>query len=148
MPILAVRHVTTYRYKQPVVFGDYRMMLRPRDDEDQKVLEAQLEITPGPRHLIWTQDFFGNHVATARFADRASELRFESTIRVEKAPASFRAADIMEFARTYPFTYAAEDSPAARTSSRRRQRTQCSIAGPLASSARMDRPTLTSFSWT
>jgi transglutaminase-like putative cysteine protease len=111
MPILAIRHVTTYHYKQPVAFGDHRMMLRPRDDDDQKVLESQLEITPGPSHLTWTQDIFGNHVATARFADRASELRFESTIRVDQAPAGFRAADIMEFARTYPFTYAVEDRP-------------------------------------
>ena len=38
MPILNIRHVTTYRYHQPVAFGAHRMMLRPRDDEDQKVL--------------------------------------------------------------------------------------------------------------
>jgi transglutaminase-like putative cysteine protease len=109
MPILTVRHVTTYHYKRSVAFGDHRMMLRPRDDKDQKVLESQLEITPGPSHLAWTQDIFGNHVAIARFADRASELRFESTIRVEKAPSGFRTADITELARTYPFTYPAED---------------------------------------
>ena len=111
MPILSVRHVTTYHYKRPVAFGDHRMMLRPRDDEDQKVLESELEITPRPSHLSWTQDIFGNHVATARFAERALELRFESTIRVDQAPAGLRAADIMEFARTYPFVYAAEDRP-------------------------------------
>jgi transglutaminase-like putative cysteine protease len=78
MSILTIRHVTTYHYKQPAAFGDHRMMLRPRDDEDQQVLESRLEITPGPSHLIWTQDIFGNHVAIARFADRASELRFKS----------------------------------------------------------------------
>ena len=38
MPILSVRHVTTYRYHQPVAFGEHRMMLRPRDDDDQKVI--------------------------------------------------------------------------------------------------------------
>ena len=111
MPILNVRHVTTYHYKQPVAFGDHRMMLRPRDDDDQKVLESRLGITPAPSHLTWTRDIFGNHVAIARFADRASELRFESTIRVNQAPAGFRSADIMEFARTYPFAYAPEDRP-------------------------------------
>jgi transglutaminase-like putative cysteine protease len=87
------------------------MMLRPRDDEDQKVLESRLEITPGPSHLAWTQDIFGNHVAIARFAERASELRFESSIRVGQVPSGFRAADITEFARTYPFAYPAEDRP-------------------------------------
>jgi hypothetical protein len=49
------------------------MMLRPRDD-DQKVLESEIEITPEPSQLTWTQDIFGNHVVTARFADWASEL--------------------------------------------------------------------------
>jgi transglutaminase-like putative cysteine protease len=111
MPILTIRHVTTYRYKQPVAFGEHRIMLRPRDDDDQKVLEAGLDITPEPSQLCWTRDILGNHVATARFAGRASELRFESTIRLDHAPAGFRAADIADFARTHPFAYAAEDLP-------------------------------------
>jgi transglutaminase-like putative cysteine protease len=109
MPILTIRHVTTYHYKQPVAFGEHRMMLRPRDDDDQTVLESELEITPEPSHLTWTRDIFGNHVATARFAQRAAELRFESTIRLDHAPAGLHAADIEDFARTYPFAYAAED---------------------------------------
>jgi transglutaminase-like putative cysteine protease len=111
MPILTIRHVTIYHYKRPVSFGEHRMMLLPRDDDDQKVLESEIEITPEPSQLTWTQDIFGNHVATARFADRASELRFESTIRVDHAPTSFRATDIEDFARTHPFAYAAEDRP-------------------------------------
>jgi transglutaminase-like putative cysteine protease len=107
--IFTVRHVTTYHYKRPVAFGVHRMMLRPRDDGDQSVLESELEITPEPSQLSWTRDIFGNHVATARFANRASELRFESAIRVEHSPVGFRAADIADFARTYPFAYAVED---------------------------------------
>ncbi len=111
MPILTVRHVTTYHYRQPVAFGEHRMMLRPRDDDDQKVIESALDITPEPSHLAWTQDSFGNHVATARFAEPAAELRFESTIRLDHAPASFRVADIDDLARTYPFADAAAGTP-------------------------------------
>jgi len=88
------------------------MMLRPRDDDDQKVIETELEITPRPRQLAWTRDSFGNHVATAHFDDRACELCFVSNIRLDHAPAAFRATDIEDFARTYPFAYAAEDRPA------------------------------------
>jgi transglutaminase-like putative cysteine protease len=54
MPILSIRHVTAYHYKQPVAFGEHRIMLRPRDDEDQKLLESKLEITPEPSQLSWT----------------------------------------------------------------------------------------------
>ena len=64
-----------------------------------------------PSELTWTRDVFGNHVAIARFGDRASELRFTSTIRVEGAPAGFDAASIADFARTHPFAYTAEDRP-------------------------------------
>jgi transglutaminase-like putative cysteine protease len=112
MTILAIRHVTTYHYKKPVVFGEHRMMLRPREDRDQKVLDAELAITPEPTRLFWTQDRFGNHVATARFAERAAELRFESAIYLDHAPSGFAAVDIEDFARTHPFAYAVEDRPA------------------------------------
>jgi transglutaminase-like putative cysteine protease len=109
MPILTIRHVTTYHYMQPVAFGEHRMMLRPRDDADQKVLESTLRITPEPTRLAWRRDRFGNHVATARFAARATQLRFDSTIQVEHVPAGFQAGDIEDFARTYPFAYAQEN---------------------------------------
>jgi transglutaminase-like putative cysteine protease len=109
MPILTIRHVTTYQYKQPVAFGEHRMMLRPRDDDDQTILESALEITPSPSQLSWSRDRFGNHVATARFGERARELRFESRIRLDHAPMGFHAADIDPRARRYPFTYAARD---------------------------------------
>jgi transglutaminase-like putative cysteine protease len=112
MPILSIRHATTYHYHQPVAFGAHRMMLRPRDDDDQKVIHSEIEITPRPRQLAWTRDAFGNHVATADFADPAAELRFVSNIRLDHTPAGFRATDIEDFARTYPFAYAAEDGPA------------------------------------
>jgi len=111
MPIYTIRHVTTYRYRQPVAFGEHRMMLRPRDDDDQTVLESEIVITPEPSQLSWTRDRFGNHVATAHFADRAAVLRFESSIRLDHAPAGFRAEDIEGFARTYPFAIAAGDRP-------------------------------------
>jgi transglutaminase-like putative cysteine protease len=109
MPILTIRHVTTYHYRHPVSFGEHRMMLRPRDDDDQKVLKSELDITPTPSHLAWTQDRFGNHVAIARFSARASELRFASTIRVDQAPAGLRTAEILDFARIHPFKYAPKD---------------------------------------
>ena len=110
MPILTIRHVTTYHYRQPVAFGEHRMMLRPRDDGDQKVLRSGIAITPEPSGIDWTRDDFGNHIATARFSERATELRFDSTIDVDHAPAPFNAADIAEYARSYPFAYAADDA--------------------------------------
>ena len=103
MPIFVIKHVTTYHYRQPVAFGEHRMMLRPRDDGDQIVLDTELAIAPKPRKLSWTRDDLGNHVATAEFDDRAAELRFESTIRLDHAAMNFAAHDIADRARVFPF---------------------------------------------
>jgi transglutaminase-like putative cysteine protease len=111
MPILTVRHVTTYRYKQPVAFGEHRMMLRPRDSYDQKLIETQLTITPQPVDIRWVHDVFGNCVAIARFSGRAQELRFESLIRLDHSPSNALDFQIEEYAKRYPFTYGAEDMP-------------------------------------
>ena len=73
MRSLTIRHVTTYRYRHPVAFGEHRMMLRPRDSHDQRVIEVSLEINPAPSSLRYEQDDFGNHVAIAEFADRHAD---------------------------------------------------------------------------
>ena len=46
MPTLSIKHITTYQYRQPVAFGEHRMMLRPRDGYDQSLIDAKLVITP------------------------------------------------------------------------------------------------------
>jgi transglutaminase-like putative cysteine protease len=109
MPTLTIKHVTTYEYKQPVGFGEHRMMLRPRDGHDQSLIDARIVITPTPTSIRRTLDAFGNHVDVVRFADRAKKLRFESTVRLDHCHAEFQGLDIEEFARTYPFAYGAEE---------------------------------------
>ena len=42
MPIVSIRHLTTYRYRNPVAFGGHRMMLRPLASYDQRLLSADL----------------------------------------------------------------------------------------------------------
>ena len=111
MPTLSIKHITTYQYRKPVAFGEHRMMLRPRNGYDQSLIDAKLVITPTPISIRLTQDAFGNHLDIARFADRAIELRFESTIRLAHSHADIHDQDIEESARTYPFSYGAEEMP-------------------------------------
>jgi transglutaminase-like putative cysteine protease len=86
MPFLTIRHVTTYRYRRPVAFGEHRMMLHPRDSHDQRVVQAGLKIRPEPTSLRFVQDAFGNHVGIARFSRRSKELSFESVVCLEHSP--------------------------------------------------------------
>jgi len=111
MQFLTVRHITSYRYKQPVAFGEHRMMLRPRDSYDQKLIEVRLDITPEPASLRWQHDVFGNCVAIARFSGRFTELCFDSTIRLDHTPANAVEFQIEDYASTYPFSYGSEESP-------------------------------------
>jgi transglutaminase-like putative cysteine protease len=111
LPLLTVRHVTTYRYRQPVAFGEHRMMLRPREGHDQRLIEARLDITPAPRDLRWLHDVFGNSVAVARFEGRAKELRFESLVRLDHRPLHALDFALEEYARTWPFAYDQEEMP-------------------------------------
>lgn len=111
MTVLAVRHVTTYRYRQPVALGEHRMMLRPREGHDQRLLETRLDIAPEPAELRWVHDVFGNSVAVARFAGRARELRFESSFRLDHRPLNALDFGLEDYARTYPFSYGVEEIP-------------------------------------
>src|SRR6204780_622595 len=86
MPFVTIRHITTYRYRRPVAFGEHRMMLHPRNSHDQRVIQADLKISPEPRSLRFLQDAFGNHVGIARFSRRSNELSFESVVCVEHSP--------------------------------------------------------------
>ena len=87
MPLLTIHHKTVYRYTHPVAFGEHRIMLRPRDGHDLRVLDSHLEIEPQPMSLRWIHDVFGNSVAIATFDERADTLSFTSTSTVEHNPA-------------------------------------------------------------
>jgi len=39
--MLSIRHLTEYTYKQPVSFGDHRIMVRPRESFDQRLIEVR-----------------------------------------------------------------------------------------------------------
>ncbi len=111
MTLLAVKHVTTYRYTRPVTFGEHRMMFRPRDSFDQKLIEATLGIAPKPVDIRWMHDVFGNCVAIATFGAQSEELRFESNILVDHRPTDAPDFQLEDYARNYPFSYDADEMP-------------------------------------
>jgi transglutaminase-like putative cysteine protease len=111
MTVLSVQHITTYRYARPVSFGEHRIMFRPRDSYDQRLIRASIEIDPKPVSLRWIHDVFGNCVALARFSRQSRQLRFESTIELDHTPANTPDFQIEDYARTYPFSYSAEEMP-------------------------------------
>ena len=111
MPLLTIRHKTEYRYAHPVAFGEHRIMLRPRDGHDLRVVSGELKIEPQPMRLRWIHDVFGNSVAIATFDERAETLTFTSTATVEHNPAEEFALTPDDPAYFYPFLYDDEEFP-------------------------------------
>jgi len=111
MPLLTITHRTEYHYAHPVAFGEHRVMLRPRDGHDLRMLQGALVITPPPASLRWIHDVFGNSVAIATFDQRATTLTFDSTATVEHHPSDEFALTPDDRAFFYPFLYDEEEFP-------------------------------------
>jgi transglutaminase-like putative cysteine protease len=111
MTILTVNHVTTYAYSKPVGLGEHRMMLRPRDSYDQRLLRATLDIDPAPQRLRWIHDVFDNCVTLANFVGQTRQLRVESDMTLDHMPLSGPEFLLEDHARFYPFSYDADEMP-------------------------------------
>ena len=118
MTILTVHHLTRYRYRQPVALGEHRMMFRPRESYDQRLIETRLKITPEPSDLRYIHDVFGNSVGIARFSGRTKELTFESYNRLEHLPDEVLEDPALagRSLNSFPFVYDQQDLPDLRPS--------------------------------
>jgi transglutaminase-like putative cysteine protease len=111
MRTLTVRHVTVYRYSEPVKLGEHRMMFRPRESHDLRLVKTRLDIRPYPAELRWLHDVFDNSIAIASFRGPTLELRFESTVTLEHIETALPDYALEIEAQTYPFHYSPEDAP-------------------------------------
>ena len=110
MRTLEIVHRTRYDYSEPVTLGDHRLMFRPRDSHDLRLLHTGLVIEPAA-HVRWIHDPFGNSIAIASFDGLTQVLELVSTIELEHFGVPPELPPIEEFARTLPFSYASEEAP-------------------------------------
>ncbi len=111
MTILNVRHLTAYRYNKPVRFGEHRLMCRPHDSHDLRLIETRLIVSPQPHRIRWLHDPFGNSIALITFIEAAEELSFDSRFRAEHFPTAAPTIELDDFAHRYPFTYSSDQIP-------------------------------------
>ena len=111
MRTLEIVHRTRYEYAAPVTLNEYRLMFRPRDSHDLRLLHTSLTIDPAAS-VRWIHDPFGNSIALATFAtEPVQALEFVSTIRLEHYGVLPELPPIEEYARKMPFSYLAEEAP-------------------------------------
>lgn len=103
-----ITHTTVYRYRQPVRFGEHRVMFRPRDSHDLRVLATDLVVSP-PSRVRLIQDPHSNSVALVQPLSSANELKIVCTFSIEHAHSNNLELPLSPSAEIFPFAYSLED---------------------------------------
>lgn len=108
MVTVRIRHRTTYRYGKPVGLRPHRLMFRPRESRELRLLSMDLTVEP---HAVvtWAQDVAGNMVATAAFQTMADRLVINSLVELELDAIQWPIFDVAASALFYPFRYSDDD---------------------------------------
>lgn len=108
MKVLEIEHRTRYRYAEPVRLGAHRLMIRPRDSHDLRLLDATLTLRPGGL-VHWVHDVFGNSITVVDFDTETTELEIESWLKLERYPFARFEALLGPNAAQYPFIYTSDE---------------------------------------
>jgi transglutaminase-like putative cysteine protease len=105
---LRIQHTTSYRYHRPVTLGPHRLMLRPRESRDLRLISSDVTVTPAAV-VTWAQDVFGNAVATATFQTMADAFVVDSIAKLELDAVAWPVFDVAASAMFYPFRYSDDE---------------------------------------
>ena len=108
MITLRIHHRTSYRYHRAVTLGPHRLMLRPRESRDLRLISNDVRVTPAAV-LTWAQDVFGNAVATATFQTATDTLVIDSVAELELNAVAWPIFDVAASAICYPFQYSDDE---------------------------------------
>lgn len=108
MAFFHIHHHTSYRYNQPVRLGPHRLVLRPRESLELRLVSMDIRTAPLSR-ITWASDVFGNAIATAEFDTISDMLEIESNAALELTSAAWPVFPIAASAAAYPFSYSGEE---------------------------------------
>lgn len=108
MSQIRIHHRTIYHYRYAVELGPHRLMLRPREGRDLRLLSHVVSIAPQAQ-ISWATDVFGNAVATAVFSEMTDVLTVDSLALVDLTAAAWPVFAIAGSAITFPFRYSDEE---------------------------------------
>ena len=103
-----ITHTTTYRYRQPVRFGEHRVMFRPRDSHDLRVLATDLAVSP-EASVRMIQDPLSNSVALVQPLVHSDTLEIVCSFRIEHAHSNNLELPLAKTAELFPFAYSVDE---------------------------------------
>ena len=101
-------HTTTYRYSEPVRFGVHRVMFRPRESHDQRVLATDLQVSP-ESDIRLIQDPHSNSIALVTPKSEADTLTIVCSFTIEHADAQALEHPLSPSAECLPVSYGVEE---------------------------------------
>jgi len=109
MPVrYEIVHTTVYHYQQPVTFGEHRVMFRPRDSHDLRVLATDLDVSP-EADVRMIQDPLSNSVALVQPLEKADTLQIVCSFTIEHAHSMNLELPLSPSAELFPFSYTTEE---------------------------------------
>jgi len=103
-----ITHTTVYRYAKPVTFGEHRVMFRPRESHDLRVLATDLEVSPDAL-VRMIQDPYSNSVALVQPLGEATELKIVCSFTIEHAHSNNLELPLSPSAEFFPFAYSVDE---------------------------------------
>ena len=101
-------HTTTYNYRQPVTFGEHRVMFRPRESHDLRVLATDLQVVPDSQIRL-IQDPHSNSVALVQPNVPSDTLEIVCSFTIEHAHTNNEELPISPSAEWFPFSYSVQE---------------------------------------
>lgn len=109
MPVrYEIVHTTVYHYLNPVTFGEHRVMFRPRDSHDLRVLATDLKVSPEAM-VRMIQDPHSNSVALVQPLVPATELEIVCSFAIEHAHSLNLELPLAPSAEVFPFAYSLDE---------------------------------------
>ncbi|WP_316862145.1 transglutaminase family protein [uncultured Cohaesibacter sp.] len=105
---LKIQHLTIYRYASKVSLGPHRLLLRPCETRDLKLISFNIEMSPQAK-IIWSHDVSGNSIANAEISLLTDYLSIHSHSIIELTAATWPVFEIAASAMNYPFLYSDND---------------------------------------
>jgi len=96
-----------YRYRQPLSLGPHRLMLRPRESRDLRLISSDVAVTPD---AVVTGLMMSSAMRSRRpFSDPGRKSRDRQRHRLNTTPTAWPVFDVAASAVFYPFRYSDDD---------------------------------------